>query len=145
MFQSVIIAGNLGRDPEMQYTASGKAVTKFSVAVSTRKNETEWFNVVCWERTAELAAQYLRKGSKALVSGRMQTRSWDNAEGVKQYRTELIADSVRFLDPRGANDGDPDGLPSRDVSSRDIDPDDLPFAADPSFMGWQQEYGEAFR
>lgn len=129
MFQSVVIAGRLGRDPEMRYTEGGKAVTNFSVAVDGRgRDETEWFNVVCWEKTAEAAAQYLVKGSKALVSGRMQTRSWDK-DGVKQYRTELIADRVQFLDGRNQTE-DHEGLPVRDVGGS-IDPDDLPFHHSP--------------
>jgi single-strand DNA-binding protein len=124
---SVLIIGNLGRDPEMRYTASGAAVTNFSVAVSRtipsrgeRREETEWFRVVTWNRTAETVGQYLQKGQKVCVKGRLATRSWDDAQGQKHWITELVASRVLFLDrPQGARYPDGGG---------DIDPDDLPFA-----------------
>ena len=122
----VEIIGNLGKDPEMRYTANGTAMTRFPVAVGRtfqvegeRKEETEWFNVVAWNRTAEITQQYLIKGSKVFVEGRLSTRSWDTPEGQKRYMTELIASRVIFLDrPQAA------GMP--DVGG-DMDPDDVPF------------------
>lgn len=119
----VMIIGNLGKDPEMQYTAGGDAVTKFSVAANEtwtkdgeRKERTEWFNVVAWRKLAETCAQYLEKGRQVYVEGRLQTRTYEQ-DGQKKYFTEVIADQVRFLGER-TEQRDPSG---------DIEPDDLPF------------------
>lgn len=119
----VMIIGNLGKDPEMQYTASGDAVTKFSVAASEtwtkdgqRQERTEWFNVVAWRKLAETCAQYLTKGRQVYVEGKLQTRTYEK-DGETKYFTEVIADQVRFLGERGEQ---------RDTSG-DIDPNDLPF------------------
>jgi len=90
----VCIIGNLGRDPEMRYTAGGRAVTTFSVAVDRRigtGEETGWFHVVCYDKLAETINQYLTKGAKVYVEGRLQTRSWEDQEGQKHSRTEVIA------------------------------------------------------
>jgi single-strand DNA-binding protein len=122
----VMLIGNLGTDPEMRYTANGNAVTTFRLAVNRgfggdgeRREETEWFRVVAWNKLAELVSQHLQKGRKVYVEGRLTTRSWDGPDGQKHYMTEVIANQVLFLDrPQGA------GLPS---IAGDIDPDDLPF------------------
>ncbi|MCL5951391.1 MAG: single-stranded DNA-binding protein [Chloroflexi bacterium] len=105
----VQIIGNLGRDPEMRYTPNGKPVTSFTVAVSRswvkpegeRMEKTEWFNVVAWERLAEICNQYLSKGSPVYVEGRLETRSWEAENGQKHFRTEIIANEVIILDRRG--------------------------------------------
>ncbi len=105
----VMIIGNLGRDPEMRYTPSGKPVTSFSVAVSRswvkpegeRTETTDWFNVVAWGRLAEICSQYLIKGSMVYVEGRLETRSWEAENGQKHYRTEVVASDVNILDKRG--------------------------------------------
>ena len=137
MLNKCMIIGNLGADPEMRYTANGNAVTTFRVATSRsynsaegeRREETEWFSVVTWNRLAETCAQYLTKGRQVYVDGRMQTRSWEGQDGQKRYRTELIAETVKFLGNR--NDQPAVGLaPSMAVGADaegDIDPDDLPF------------------
>ena len=129
-FQQVVIEGRLGRDPEMRFTANGKAVTTFSVAVDDGygdRKETEWFQVVTWEKTAEACGQYLEKGREVLVSGRMKTRTFNGRDGQKQYRTELIAQRVEFIGgQRGAGDIDPRDLPFPGGEG-DIDPEDLPF------------------
>jgi single-strand DNA-binding protein len=104
----VLIIGNLGRDPEMRYTPSGKPVTSFSVAVSRgwttsageRREATEWFNVIAWGNLAEICNQYLRKGSRAYVEGRLQTRSWDDPDGQRHSRTEVVANEMMILDSR---------------------------------------------
>jgi single-strand DNA-binding protein len=107
----VMIIGNLGHDPEMRYTPSGKPVTSFSVAVSRtwkapdgeRREETEWFNVVAWDSLAETCKQYLSKGQPVYVEGRLQTRKWDDQEGKKHSRTELVASHMIFLGERRAS------------------------------------------
>lgn len=104
----VMIIGNLGRDPEMRYTPSGRPVTTFAVACSRawstpdgeRHEETEWFNVVAWGKLAETCKQYLVKGSHVYVDGRLQTRSWDGPEGKRLSRTELVANEMIILDNR---------------------------------------------
>ena len=110
-----MIIGNLGRDPEMRYTPSGQAVTQFTVAVNRNfkgqdgewQEETEWFRVVAWGPTGERAAEYLRKGNKVYVEGRLQTRQWEGQDGQKRYTTELIADRIQNLERRTREDGDP--------------------------------------
>lgn len=109
----VMIIGNLGRDPDMRYTPGGKPVTTFSVATSRswvtsdgeRKEATEWFSIVSWGNLAEICHQYLRKGSRVYVEGHLQTRTKEDAEGHKHYRTELVASEMLILDPRPGNSG----------------------------------------
>lgn len=99
-----IVYGNLTRDPELKALPSGIQVTSFSVATNrvykdkngAKQENTDYHNIVLFGRQAETAAQYLRKGSSVLIEGRMQTRSWDGQDGKKQYRTEIIAESMQF-------------------------------------------------
>jgi single-strand DNA-binding protein len=115
-----MIIGNLGRDPEMRYTPSGQPVTQFTVAVNRNfkgqdgnwQEETEWFRVVAWGPLAERTAEYLRKGRKVYVEGRLQTRQWEDQSGQKRYTTELVANTVTPLDPRPRDDGGSGGMPS---------------------------------
>lgn len=115
-----MIIGNLGRDPEMRYTPSGQAVTQFTVAVNRnykdqqgeRQEETEWFRVVAWAQQAEFAAEYLRKGAKVYVEGRIQTRQWEGQDGQKRYTTELVANTIQNLERRPRDDG---GFPGGDA------------------------------
>lgn len=109
----VILIGNLGRDPETRYSQSGSAVTNFSLATSEswrdrssgeQQDRTEWHNVVCFARLAEIAGEYLRKGSKVYIEGSLRTSSWEQ-EGQKKYRTEVMARELQMLDSRGG-DGD---------------------------------------
>ncbi len=105
----VMVIGNVGRDPEMRYIPSGKPVTSFSVATSRswtnaegeRREETEWFNVVAWGNLAEICKQHLCKGQQVYVEGRLQTRSWEDREGRKRFRTELVANEMIILGKRG--------------------------------------------
>ena len=119
----VQIIGHLGKDPEMRYTPSGKPVTTFTVAVSRtwnsadgeRHNETEWFNVVAWGTLAEICKQYLVKGQQVYVEGRLQTRRWDDKEGVKHTSVEIVANEMMMLgDRREANNQshDAEGSPA---------------------------------
>lgn len=123
-----MIIGNIGSEPEMRFTPSGKPTTGFRVAVNNKytangetKEETEWFTVVTWGKTAELCNQYLHKGSTVYVEGRMKTRNWDK-DGVKQYRTELIANRVLFLDKIGGQHNN-----KSEPNDDEMEPDDLPF------------------
>jgi single-strand DNA-binding protein len=137
MLNKCMIIGNLGADPEMRYTANGSAVTNFNVATSRsytnaqseRVEETEWFSVVTWNRLAETCAQYLSKGRQVFVEGRMQTRSWDGQDGQKRYKTELVAETVKFLGNRNDQpaEGFTPGMPVGADPEGDLDPDDLPF------------------
>ncbi|MCL4545938.1 MAG: single-stranded DNA-binding protein [Chloroflexi bacterium] len=131
----VMIIGNLGRDPEMRYLPNGRPVTSFSVAVNYRRNapdgqpreETEWFNVVMYERLAETAHNYLHKGQQVYIEGRLQTRSWQDQEGQRHQRTEVIASQMIMLGSRGSTtpgDTPGEGLePEADLASDG----DLPF------------------
>lgn len=127
----VMIMGNLGRDPEMRYTPSGKPVTSFSVAVSRsymkpegeRTEVTDWFNVVAWGRLAEICSQYLTKGSMVYVEGRLETRSWDGDNGQKHYRTEVVANDVNILDRKGRQGDDNSAM---DSALGDIGPAEEP-------------------
>jgi single-strand DNA-binding protein len=104
----VMIIGNVGRDPEMRYMPSGRPVTSFSVATARRwrnaegerREETEWFNVVAWGNLAEICKQYLRKGQQVYVEGRLQTRSWEDQDGRRNFRTEVVASEMIILGGR---------------------------------------------
>ncbi len=103
-----MIIGNLGREPEMRYTPSGRPVTTFSVATSRTWNtsegekhvETEWFNVVAWSNLAEICKQYLTKGQQVYIEGRLQTRHWDDQEGNKHTSVEIVANEMIILGER---------------------------------------------
>jgi single-strand DNA-binding protein len=107
----VILIGTLGKDPELKYTPQGTAVTKFSMATNESfkdkqsgewKERTEWHNIVCWQRTAEVAAEYLKKGGKVYIEGRLTTRSWDDKDsGQKRYMTEVVANDLVLLGGKG--------------------------------------------
>jgi single-strand DNA-binding protein len=108
----VMLIGRLGRDPEMRYTPSGRPVTTFSLATSRtwntsegeRRTETEWFNIVAWGSLAEICKQFLNKGQQVYVEGRLQTRHWEDGEGVKHSVTEIVANEMIMLgDRREAN------------------------------------------
>lgn len=109
----VQIIGRLGKDVEMRYTQTGKAVSTFSVASGrqwkdgdgTKQEETEWFNVVAWEKLGEICNQYLTKGSRVYIEGRLATRSWDGDDGVKHYKTEVVAADMIMLDSKSDSNG----------------------------------------
>ena len=142
MVNKVILVGNLGQDPEVRHTNSGQPVANLRLATSRRvkdasgnwNEQTEWHSVVCFGRTAELVGQYLRKGSKVFVEGRLQTRSWDDREGKKQYRTEVVCEQVKFLDSRGGESRGAGGYDSQSASGGGStgpdyggEEDDIPF------------------
>lgn len=103
------IVGNLTRDPEMRNIPSGQAVTSFSVATNRRwkdkdgnqQDQTEFHNVVAWGKLAEISHQYLKKGNKVYIEGRLQTQTWDGQDGNKRNRTEIVVENIIFLTPKG--------------------------------------------
>ena len=142
-----IIIGNLTRDPEMRTIPNGTRVATFSLATNrvwkdkngAKQESVDYHNIVVFAKTAELVGQYLKKGQSALVEGRMQTRSWDDASGVKKYRTEVVADRVQF-GPKAGGGYTPSSQPApiEEVSSKEegetieypeseINPEDIPF------------------
>lgn len=124
----VILIGNLGKDPEVKYTPSGTAVANFSLATNERykdkdgqwQDRTEWHNIVAWQKLAEIVGEYLKKGSKAYIEGRLQTSSWeDKQSGEKKYRTEIIAQDLVLLGGRGEGEGE--GRVSRAAANSSFD------------------------
>ena len=113
----VILVGNLGRDPELRYIASGQAVANFTLATNDRwrdkegnnQERTEWHRIVVWGKIAENCAQYLQKGRSVYIEGRLQTREWEDKDGNKRQTTETIAQTVQFLGGRGGSGGGPTG------------------------------------
>ncbi len=114
----VILMGNLGRDPEVRYSPDGAAVCNVSIATTSswkdknsgeRREETEWHRVVFYNRLAEIAGEYLKKGRPVYVEGRIKTRKWQNKEGVDQYTTEVVADNMQLLGGRDGGDGGSSG------------------------------------
>jgi len=129
-----MIIGNLGRDPEMRYLPSGSPVTNFSVAVSRRwksregedREETEWFNIDCFDKLAETANTYLSKGRQVYIEGRLRTRSWEDQQtGEKRYRTEVVATNLVLLGQRGDQVGDQ--LEDRPAATETPELDNMPF------------------
>lgn len=111
----VILVGNLGKDPELKYTPSGTPVAKFTLATSDRfkdkdgnwQDRTEWHNITAWARTAEIAAEYLKKGGKVYIEGSLRTHSWDDkTSGQKKYMTEIVVNDLVLLGGRGEGGGE---------------------------------------
>ena len=116
-----ILIGNLGRDPEVRYTQEGRAVTNFSIATSEQwrdrttneqQERTEWHRIVCFGRLAEITGEYLHRGSKVYIEGRLQTRSWER-DSQTHYTTEVVANEMQMLDSRGGGGGDHGGPSDR--------------------------------
>ena len=145
----VFIFGNLTRDPELRSLPSGNAVASFGVATNrvwkdqqgNKQEGTEFHNVVVFGKQAEIVSQYLKKGSSVLVEGRIQTRSWDGQDGVKKYKTEIVAERIQFGPRTGGGGGMSQGggsaakgspaknaeMPSIEYPEEDIKPEDIPF------------------
>jgi single-strand DNA-binding protein len=136
----VMLIGNLGKDPELRYTTSGVAVATFSLATNeswkdqegNTQERTEWHNIVAWKKLAEICGEWLKKGKKIYVEGRIQTRSYDDKNtGTKKYVTEIVADNIIMLDSKGGAEGGPASRgstsePSTAPATGRIE-DDLPF------------------
>jgi single-strand DNA-binding protein len=103
MINNCMFIGRLGRDPESRFTQSGKTVVNFSIACSEKRGGeeyTEWVNIVAWDKLGEICAQYLQKGSMVYISGRMQTRKWQDQSGTDRYTTEIVAREMKMLDSK---------------------------------------------
>lgn len=119
MYSKTVLIGNVGSDIELKSTPSGKSVCSFSIATSTRKDVTDWHNIVAWEKTAELISRYVGKGGKIMVEGENKTRSYEK-NGTKMYSTEIVAYKVVFLDKKGERG-------TQEASIDDVNIGDVPF------------------
>lgn len=134
-----ILIGNLGADPELRYTPSGSAVASFNIATTEKwkgkdgqlQERTDWHRIILWERQAEIAKEYLRKGSSVYIEGRIQTRNYEDKDGVKRYVTEIIGQRMQLLGGRGGGaaggEGSPAEPPPAPPSDLAAEDDDLPF------------------
>ena len=139
----VILVGNVGKDPEVKYSPSGTPIAKFSLATNERfkdrnhewQERTEWHSIVAWQRLAEIVGEYVAKGSKLYVEGKIQTSIWeDRQSGEKKYRTEIVARDLMLLGPRENGGGDHQGPTPNDnedqrsqASSSESGDQDIPF------------------
>jgi len=136
----VMLIGNLGKDPEVRYTAAGTAVASFSLATSEKfknkngewEEKTEWHNVTLWARLAEIAGEYLAKGKTVYIEGRLQTRKWQDRDGKDRYTTEIVGEKMQMLSGKGEGGGRPAGGRSESQESGYEEPafnpdDDIPF------------------
>jgi len=138
----VILIGNLGADPELRYTPSGRAVVNFNLATSRtwnnrdgeKQEETEWHRIVAWDKLAEICGEYLKKGAQTYVEGRLQTRSWEDKNGLKRYTTETVVSEMRMLGSRqdagssgSSKSSEAPSLPPDNLPSTFEADDDLPF------------------
>ena len=139
----VILIGNLGSDPEVRYTPDGAPVANFSLATSEswndrntgeRQERTEWHRLVLWRKLAEIASQYLKKGSRIYVEGKLQTRSWDDQSGQKRYTTEVVVNDMQMLDSRGEGGGG-GGYSDRSAGGQNAGPAAQPEAPPPPGPG----------
>ena len=137
----VILVGNVGQDPEVKYTPSGTPIAKLSLATNERfkdrsdewQERTEWHSIIAWQRLAEIVGEYVKKGSKLYIEGKLQTSSWeDRQSGSKRYRTEIVARDIVLLGSH--NNGDENSHPKRNgreqetyASSSEITDEDIPF------------------
>ena len=134
----VIILGNLGQDPETKHLPSGSAVTNISVATSEtwkdkdsgeKKEKTEWHRIVAFNRLAEIIGQYLKKGSKVYIEGKLQTRKWQDKDGNDRYSTEIVASEMQMLDGKSQEPRQDmqQGEPAKQPTKNDFPDDDIPF------------------
>jgi len=147
----VILVGNLGKDPEIKYTASGAAIANITLATSESWNDkqtgekvekTEWHRVVAFQRLAEIMGEYLKKGSQVYIEGKLQTRKWQDQSGQDRYTTEVVANDMQMLGGRGGESGGqsqaggsggfrknpaPQPAPAQPVTDNDFADDDIPF------------------
>lgn len=135
MINKAILIGNLGADPEVRYTQSGTAVANFNLATTEvwmkdgqKQERTEWHRIVAFARLGEICGEYLSKGSKVYIEGRIQTRQWEDKDGNKRYTTEIVARDMKILTPKGGGGGTPGGgYDEEPPMSEPIMGDDVPF------------------
>ncbi len=134
----VILIGNLGRDPEIRYTASGTAVANFTVATTenwtnkdgAKETRTEWHRIVAWGRLGEICGEYLSKGKSVYIEGRIQTREWEDKEGNKRQTTEIVAYQMQMLGGKGYTESiseEPPSVVTNNDTKTEIEQDDIPF------------------
>ena len=143
----VILVGNVGNDPEVRYMPNGNAVANVSLATSEtwkdkntgdQQEKTEWHRVVFFNRLAEIVEQYVKKGSKLYIEGRLQTRSWEQ-DGVKRYTTEIVSNEMQMLDSRGGGGGDNNFGQTNQQSSPQSDKQEAPQAAATNFDNFDDD------
>ena len=137
MLNKIMLIGNLGKDPEMNYTPSGIALTKFSLAVNRvtktatgeKEKETEWFNIVAWRQLAETCNTYLHKGDKVFIEGRLTQRKYTDKNGIERWMVEVIANDMEMLTPKSAQGGSSDQFLAGNADETDPlgDLEDHPF------------------
>lgn len=135
MINKVILIGNLGADPEIRYTQSGTPVVNFRIATTERwksqdgqqQEQTEWHQIVAWRRLAEICSEYLQKGSKVYIDGKLQTRKWQDQNGNDRYTTEIVARDMKMLSPRPSQSGDGGGYQDFPPEPPPGTGDDVPF------------------
>ncbi len=132
----VMLIGNLGKDPELRYTTSGVAVATFSLATTdswkdqdgNMQERTEWHNIVAWKKLAEICGEWLKKGKKVYIEGRIQTRNYDDKNtGSKKYFTEIVAETMIMLDGKGSSEASTGPRVTEEQSAPTVKEDDLPF------------------
>ena len=142
MLNRIVLIGRLTRDPELRFTPNGRAVCSFTLAVDRPftnqegNREADFINIVVWNKPAENCAQYLGKGKLAAVDGRLQIRSYDGNDGQRRWVTEVIAEQVRFLSPKGEGSGDnsPSSARSQGKQPGEWQADDAPWAEDTGYQ-----------
>ena len=136
MVNKVILIGNLGKDPEVRYSQAGAAIASFNVATTetwkkqdgTKEELTEWHRIVAFGRLGEICGEYLSKGSKVFIEGRLQTRKWDDKDGNTKYTTEIVAREMKMLSPRGSSGDSAQGRQYDDQPFPEpVMGDDVPF------------------
>lgn len=140
-----ILVGNLGKDPEIRYTASGTAVCNFSIATTesykdkdgNRQEKTEWHNIVVWRQLAEICGKYLTKGKQIYIEGKLQTRKWEDRDGNDRYSTEIVADQMQMLGSKGDSPAQSQPASSGGMDNNQFNPDyEIPFLCLPH---WKEE------
>ena len=134
MINKAILIGNLGADPEVRYTQSGSAVANFNLATTEtwtkdgkKEEKTDWHRVVAFARLGEICGEYLSKGSRVYIEGRIQTRQWDDKDGNKRYTTEIVAREMKMLSPKGASSAGDSGYDEQPPLPEPSMGDDVPF------------------
>ena len=129
MLNVVALQGRLARDPELRQTQAGKAVTNFTIACDRGKDQTDWFDVVAWEKSAEFICKYFQKGSMILVEGRLQSRKYQDKNGNSRTAVEVVAGNVNFCGGKQENGGEPAAAKAAEPGGFEpiMDDGDLPF------------------